>query len=88
VDFLLAKPVFEFTIAVSTVHLAIAIRAKMLLFSIYLPGEVFLFKSSTANITSPWFKYSCDDHKDNAANNPFHNILLFKLPNQTGDILL
>lgn len=87
-DFLLAKPVFEFTIAVSTVHLAIAIRAKMLLFAIYLPGEVFLFKSSTANITSPWFKYSCDDHKDNDANNPFHNILLFKLPNQTGDILL
>lgn len=63
VGFFLAESVFKADVAFSFFHFAIAVRTKVLLFAVDLPGVVVPFKTCAAYIATPWFEKTTDEDK-------------------------
>jgi hypothetical protein len=75
VGFFLAESVFKADVTFSFFHFAIAVRAKVLLFTVDLPGVVVPFKPCTADIATPWLEKVNEKYYYDYTNNPFHRVL-------------
>lgn len=75
VGFFLAESVFKADVTFSFFHFAIAVRTKVLLFTVDLPGVVVPFKTCAAYIATPWFEKVNEKYYYDYTNNPFHHVL-------------
>jgi hypothetical protein len=70
-----AESVFKADVAFSFFHFAIAVRTKVLLFTVDLPGVVVTLESNTADIATPWLEKVNEKYYYDYTNNPFHRVL-------------
>ncbi|EKD6430036.1 MULTISPECIES: hypothetical protein [Klebsiella/Raoultella group] len=75
VGFFLAESVFKADVAFSFFHFAIAVRTKVLIFAVDLPGVVVPLKPYAAYIATPWFEKVNEKYYYDYTNNPFHHVL-------------
>lgn len=59
----LAESVFKADVTFSFFHFAIAVRTKVLIFAVDLPGVVVPFKTCAAYIAASWLEKTTDEDK-------------------------
>lgn len=67
-----AEPVFKADVTFSFFHFAIAVRTKVLLFTVDLPGVVVPFKPCAAYIATTRFKQFSQKYQHDNPYDPFH----------------